>query len=93
MNPRIRLRERFGAINDQKCQRVVRIVAMLGQECSAEVTLHRNQAKRRLGLMMLEPACTAATEVAQPIEDHYAIYRFHGGTAVTPYRRTVRHNR
>jgi hypothetical protein len=77
MDPRVRLGEASVAIKDQECQRVIRIVAMLGQQCSAELALHGNQAERRLGLVMLQPPCPAAAEVAQPIEDHDSVSGFH----------------
>ena len=76
MYPRIRLREASVAIKDQECQRVIRIVAMLSQERSTQVALHRNQVKRRLALVMLQPPCPAAAEVAQTIKNNYSAFHF-----------------
>lgn len=53
MYPRARLGEASLAIQDQECQRVTRIVAMLSQQRSAAIALHRNQLKRGLALVML----------------------------------------
>jgi hypothetical protein len=53
MYPRVRLGEAAVAIEDQECQRVIRIVAILSQQRSAQIALHGNQVKRGLALVML----------------------------------------
>ena len=77
MYPGVRLVKAFAAIQDQKCQWVVRIVSMLSQQHSTEVALHRHQAKRRPALMSLQPSCPATTEVAEPVEDNYSVFALH----------------
>ena len=84
MDPRVRLREALAAIEDEECQRIIRVIAVTSQERSAKVALHGKQLERRLALVMLEPLCTAAAEIAQPIEDHYSIVGLHGLSLVTP---------
>jgi len=76
MYPRIRLGEASVAIEDQECQRVIRIVAMLNQEHSTQGALHGNQVTRWLALMMLQPTCPAAAEVTQPIKNNYSAFHF-----------------
>jgi hypothetical protein len=76
MYPRIRLGEASVAIKDQECQRVIRIVAMLRQQRSTQVALHGNELKWWLALMILQPTCPAAAEVAQPIKDNYSVFHF-----------------
>jgi hypothetical protein len=78
MYPRIRLSEASVAIKDEECQRVIRIVAMLSQEGSAQVALHGNEAKWWLALMMLQPTRTATAEVAKPIKNNYSPIHFLG---------------
>jgi hypothetical protein len=77
MYPGVRLGEASIAINDQECQRIIRIVAVLDQQRSAQIALHGNQVKRWLARVTLQPPCPAATEVAQPIEDNYSAFPFH----------------
>lgn len=84
MYPRIRLGETALAIQDQECHRVVRIIALLSQQRSAEIALHGNQMKRWLALVMLQPLCPAATEVAYAVEDNYPAFDFHGSYAADP---------
>ena len=79
MYPRIRLRETSLAIEDQERQRVVRIVAVSRQQGSTLVALHGNQGKWRVALMMLQPACPAAAEVAQPVKNNYPASRIREG--------------
>jgi hypothetical protein len=76
MYPRIRLGEGSVAIKDEECQRVVRIVAVLSQECSTQVALHGNELKCWLALMILQPTCPTAAEVAQPIKHNYSVFHF-----------------
>ena len=51
--PRVRLGQAPLAIQDQECQRVIRIIAMLSQQRPTQIALHRNQVKRGLTLVML----------------------------------------
>jgi hypothetical protein len=76
MYPRVRLGEAPVSIQDQECQWLIRIVAMLSQERSTKVALHGNQVKRRLALMILQPTCPAAAEVTQPIKNNYSVFHF-----------------
>jgi hypothetical protein len=48
----------------------------LDQKRSTTITLHWNQAKGRLGLMMLDPARAAATEITEPVKDNHSCLRF-----------------
>ena len=41
--PRVRLGQAPLAIQDQECQRVIRIIAMLSQQRPTQIALHRNQ--------------------------------------------------
>ena len=68
MYPRVRLGQAPLAIQDQECQRVIRLIAMLSQQRSTQIALHRNQVKRGLTLVMLQPPRPATTEVAQTIQ-------------------------
>ena len=77
MYPGVGLGEASIAVQDQEGQRIIGIVAVLSQEPSARITLHRNQLKRRFAWMILEPACPTATEVAQPIKYNCSILGFH----------------
>jgi hypothetical protein len=56
----------WAQLNDQECQRVIRIVAVLRQERSTQVALHGNELKWWLALMILQPTCPAAAEIARP---------------------------
>lgn len=64
-------------VQDQKRQRVIRIVTMPCQQTSTLFTLHGKQSKWRFAGMLLEPACTATTEVAETIEYDDPIFCFH----------------
>lgn len=75
--PGVRLGEALATIQDQERQRVVRIVTMPCQQSPTLFTLHGKQLKWRFARMLLEPACSATTEVAEPIEYDYPIFRFH----------------
>ena len=77
MDPRVSLGEATVAIEHQKRQGVIRIVAVLGQERSAKLALHGDQTKRWLGLVMLQPLGSAAAEVAKTIKDDDAVFSFH----------------
>jgi hypothetical protein len=92
MYPRIGLREALVAIKDQECERVIWIVAVLSQQRSTSVALHGNQGKRWVALMMLQPPCPAAAEVAHSIKNNYSAFRFQGGLPVrcVPVRGCVR---
>jgi hypothetical protein len=79
--PRVRLGKASLAIQDQECQRVIGIVAMLSQLRSAEIALHRNQVKRGIALVMLQPLCPAATEVAQAVKNDDSALGFHNPTS------------
>jgi hypothetical protein len=70
--PRIRLGEASLTIQNQKRQRVIRIVAVSSQERAPQIALHRNQVKWWRTRMMLEPLCTTTTEIAQTVEDDYS---------------------
>lgn len=83
MDPRIRLGEAPAAIKHQKRKRVIRIVAVLGQKRSAKVALHRDQTKRWLGLVILQPAGSAAAEVAKTIKDDDAVFSSHANSRIT----------
>lgn len=39
--------------------------------------MHGDQAKRRIALMILQPPCPAATEVAQTIKNNHSVRDFH----------------
>jgi hypothetical protein len=56
---------------------VIRIEPVLDQQRSTKVALRGNQAKGWFGLVMLQPPRPAATEVAQPIEDHDSVFGSH----------------
>jgi hypothetical protein len=84
MNPSVRLRQALPAIEDQECQRIIRVIAVSGQERSTTVALHGNQEKGWLGSMTLQPASAPTAEIAQPIEDHYSIIGLHRLCLVTP---------
>jgi hypothetical protein len=66
----------WAQLNDQECQRVIRIVAVLRQERSTQVALHGNELKWWLALMILQPTCPAAAEIAQPIKNNYSVFHF-----------------
>jgi hypothetical protein len=83
MDPRIRLGEALAAVKHQKRQRVIRIVAVLGQKRSAKVALHRDQTKRWLGLVILQPPGSAAAEVAKTVKDDDAVFSFHANSRIT----------
>jgi hypothetical protein len=72
MYPRVGLREAAVPIENQKRQRVIRVVTLLHQQAPAFVTLHGHQPKRRIDLVPLHPASAAAAKVAVPVEDHQA---------------------
>ena len=84
MYPRVRLGEAALTIQNQERQRIIRIVALLSQQRSAEIALHGNQMKWWLTLVMLQPLCPAATEVAYAVEDNYPALDFHGPYAADP---------
>jgi hypothetical protein len=77
MDPGVRLSQASGAIEHQESQRVIRIVTVLGQQPPAEVALHGHETKRWPALMMLEPPCATAAQVAQTVKDDYSRYGFH----------------
>ena len=77
MYPRVRLGQAPFAIQDQECQRVIRLIAMLSQQRPTQIALHRNQVKRGLTLVMLQPPRPATTEVAQTIKNSYSVLGFH----------------
>jgi hypothetical protein len=83
MDPRISLGEALAAIKHQKRQRVIRIVAVLGQKRSAKIALHRDQTKRWLGLVILQPPGSAAAEVAKTVKDDDAVFSFHANSRIT----------
>jgi len=70
--PRIRLSEASLTIQNQKCQRILRIVAVSSQERAPQVALHRNQVKWWRTRMMLQPLCTTTTEIAQTVKDDHS---------------------
>ena len=76
------------AIQDQECQRVIRIIAMLSQQRPTQLALHRNQVKRGLTLVMLKPPRPAATEVAQTIKNSHSVLGFHSETWRSVRRRS-----
>ena len=76
MYPRIRPGETSIAIEDDECQRVIRIIAVLRQQHSTHVALHGNELKWWRALMILQPACPAAAEVTQPIKNNYSVFHF-----------------
>ena len=84
MYPRVRLGQAPLAIQDQECQRVIRLIAMLSQQRSTQIALHRNQVKRGLTLVMLQPPRPATTEVAQPIKNSYSVLGFHFALRIPP---------
>jgi hypothetical protein len=77
MDPGVRLGEALAAVEHQECQGVIGVVAVLGQERSTELALHRNQTKRRLSLVTLQPPYPTATEVTEAIKNNYAALGFH----------------
>jgi hypothetical protein len=77
MDPRVRLGEALAAIEDEECQWIIRVKAVLDQKRSTTVALHGDQKKGWLGRVMLEPASAARAQIAQPIEDHYSIVGVH----------------
>jgi len=77
MDPRIRLGEALAAIKHQERQRVIRIVAVLGQKRSAKLALHGDQTKRWLGLVILQPPGSAGAQVAETIKDDDSVVSFH----------------
>jgi hypothetical protein len=84
MDPRVRLGDALAAIQDEKCQWIIRVKAVLGQKRATAVALHGNQEKGWLGRVMLEPASAACAQIAQPIEDHYSIVGVHRLCPVMP---------
>ena len=84
MYPRVGLGEAAFAIQDQERQRIIRIVALLSQQCSPQIALHGSQMKRWLALVMLQPLCPAATEVAYAVEHDYPALGLHGPYAADP---------
>lgn len=93
MDPRVRLREALAPVKDQECEWIIRVIAVLGQERPTGLALHGDQKKGWLGLVPLQPASAAGTEIAQPIEDHYSIVGLHGLPTLTAWRRIARRNR
>ena len=77
MYPGISLSEALLAIDNEECQRVIRIVAVLNQQLSAWSALHGNQAKGRYGGMLLQPTRSAAAEVAQAVKDNQSSLGLH----------------
>ncbi len=75
--PCIGLSEGPVAVHDQERQRVIGIIAVLRQQSAAELTLHGDQAKRRIALMILQPPCPTTTEVAQTIENNHSARDIH----------------
>jgi len=59
-------------VKDQKGQRVVWVVTMLGQQRSTNVTLHGHQSERRLNLMTPQKSHPTAAYVAECIEYNQA---------------------
>jgi len=77
MDPRVGLGYALFSIDHEEGQRVVGIVSVLGQERSAQLALHRNQPKRRVALVVLQPPRPTAAEVAQTVENDYPVWCFH----------------
>lgn len=72
MDPRVRLDEAAVAIEDQKRQRVIRIVATLRQQGPTELTLHGHQLERWLDRVTPDPTGPGTAEMAKTIEHHHA---------------------
>ena len=72
MDPRLRLGEAAVAIEDQKRQRVIRIVATLRQQGPTELTLHGHQLERWLDRVTPDPTGPGTAEMAKTIEHHHA---------------------
>jgi hypothetical protein len=90
MDPGVRLSQASGAIEHHESQRVIRIVTVLGQQPPAEVALHGHETKRWPALMMLEPPCATAAQVAQTVKDDYSRYGFHLAREQSLTRTTLR---
>ena len=77
MYPGIRLSKAPAAIQDQKGERIIRIVAVRCQQGPTLVTLHRNEMQWRIARMPLQPPRPASAEVAESIKNDYPILPFH----------------
>lgn len=86
MYPRVGLGETSLAIQDQECQGVIWVIALLSQQCSTALALHGNEVKRWFALIALQPLRPAAAKVAYAIEYNYPVLGAHESFGLTlPY--------